>query len=97
MSSVIRRRPAVRIGVGEREGECSVMTSPWVVATTRRRGRKPAQINPLAETGFPLDGCTDFWESHLSHEIEIPGLVPEARPATGGLLLVWVLTSFQNG
>src|SRR3954453_22288610 len=97
MSSVIRRKPDVRIGAGEREGKCSGMTSPWVVATTRRRGRKPAQISPLVKTMFPLDGCADFWESLSCNGFEIPGLVPEARPATGGLFLVWGVTSFQNG
>src|SRR4051794_11379568 len=99
MSSVIRRKPAARIGAAEREGESvnSDMTSPWVAVTTRRSGRNPAQISPLVETAFPLDDRSDFWESHGCQTHEIPGLCAggTARPWRALLILGWY--SFQNG
>src|SRR3954454_12877560 len=54
------------------------MQAPFGLLRTRRRGRKSAQISPLAETGFPLDGCTDFWESLSCNRSEIPGFVPDS-------------------
>src|SRR3954452_10663606 len=73
------------------------MTSPWVDATTRRSGRKPAQISLLAEPALPLDSRSDFWESRSCHRIEIPGLCAggTARPWRGLLLLEW--GSLQTG
>src|SRR4051794_3085244 len=39
---------------------------------------KSAQISSLAETGFPLDGCANFWESHDCDIEEIPDIVPDS-------------------
>jgi hypothetical protein len=66
-------------------GVCAAYRAPFGLLRTRRRGRKPAQISSLAETRFLLDGCADFWESRDCHIIEIPYIVPTARPASGGL------------
>src|SRR3954451_17294008 len=63
------------------------MTAPFGLLRTRRRGRKPAQISPLAETGFPLDGCSDFWESRSCHG-------RDSRLHAGGTARHWRASAF---